>query len=197
MLFPPHHAAYCRWFLLLPFPEGPRWKGNFAGLPQSGSEKGYECLCAEIGTVDCPRTFLFHFFLCSKFFSIPTLQKVSNRCENTILEWGKRMQEISMVMAGYGSKMVDDEQHGRNQTWAKRARKHFPLKFAKRLSTPTGPDITGRQSRRRAILAGGGNSEYGYSRSTIFLFSNHRDGKFCSVLFFLFIYSLIFLSVNS
>ena len=48
-----------------------------------------------------------------------------------------------MVMPVYESNVVDDEEHGRNQTWAKTARKHFPLEFAKGLSTCTGPDLTG------------------------------------------------------
>lgn len=48
-----------------------------------------------------------------------------------IHDWNeeKIMPEITMVMPVYGGNMVDDEQHGRNQTWAKIARKHFFLEL--------------------------------------------------------------------
>lgn len=43
------------------------------------------------------------------------------------------MQEITMVMPVYGDSMVDDEQHGRNQTWAK-TEKHPFLSGLQRVS---------------------------------------------------------------
>lgn len=87
----------------------------------------------------------------------------------------KTLQEITMVMPVYGGNMVDDEQHGRNQTWAKIAGKHFCLEFAKGLSTPAGPDLTGRQNRKFAILAVLGSSKA--TRSTPVLSSRRRGGE--------------------
>lgn len=63
------------------------------------------------------------------------------------------MQEITMVTPVYGGNMADDEEHGRNQTLANTARKHFCLELAKGLSTPTGPELPGQQTRKCAVLA--------------------------------------------
>lgn len=63
------------------------------------------------------------------------------------------MQEITMAMPVYGGNMADDEEHGRNQTLANRARKHFSLELTKGLSTPTGPELPGQQTRKCNILA--------------------------------------------
>lgn len=63
------------------------------------------------------------------------------------------MQEITMVMPVYGGNMADDEEHGRNQTLANIARKHFCLELAKGLSTLTGSELSGQQTRKCVILA--------------------------------------------
>lgn len=53
-------------------------------MPQNESKEGCEYTYAKLGTVVCPRTFLFHFFqCCSEFLVLPTPPKVSSRCENT------------------------------------------------------------------------------------------------------------------
>lgn len=143
----------------------PRQKENFSGMPQNESERGYGYTCAQTGTVACPGTFLFHFFqCCSGFLFLPTPPKVSNRCENTT-----KLQLTALVydsLLGLEKNNAGDyhggaclwRQHGRwwsnvaETMLSKTARKHFPLEFAKGLSTPSGLDLTGRQNRERAIL---------------------------------------------
>lgn len=87
-----------------------------------------------------------------------------------------------MAMPVYGGSMADEEEHGRSQTLAKIAKKHFCLEFAEGLSTPTSPDLPGQYTRKCALLAAGGSDTAPGSAP---LLSSRQAWEilFCSILF--------------
>ena len=97
------------------FPDVPWQKECFAGMPQNESKEGCEYTYAKLGTVVCPRTFLFHFFqCCSEFLALPTPPKVSSRCENTT-----KLRLIALVcdsLIGMGENNAGDY-HGDACLW--------------------------------------------------------------------------------
>lgn len=166
----------------------------------------YVCQVRDSGL---PQNIFVSFFqCCSEFLILPTPSKVSNRCENTTKLRLTALVDDSLI--GMGKNNAGDypgdaclyRQYGRWwATWQKpdmdkNSRKAPSPHLACRGSQyPPGPDLTGRQKRKWAILAGMGSNEV--TRSALCFLQDGMGNSilYCSVLFiYSFIHSFFFQS---